>query len=146
MDDRKAPPEDSKMPAVNIPEESSSKRRKGNAGTAVSTSRDDFFDVAVDLKFQPGDRLEVKWTINDDEESEGGGGKENLAKAKTDGGDDDSEKGTIVWWGAMLDGKTDKLHTLTDEERGEGAYDYEYKTSSVKVPIYNLNYVPLPGK
>mmetsp|Transcript_5421 Transcript_5421/g.13572 ORF Transcript_5421/g.13572 Transcript_5421/m.13572 type:complete len:300 (+) Transcript_5421:57-956(+) len=155
MDDRKAPPqpqampeEDSKRPAVATPHESPPKRRKGNAGMAVSASAsvDEIFDVAADLRFQPGDRVEVKWTINDEDNSEGGDeAKESEEKAKSDGEDKivDDGKEITVWWAATLSGKTDRTHTLSDEERSEGAYDYLYKSSSVKVPIYKLNYAPL---
>eukprot|EP00571_Detonula_confervacea_P017679 CAMPEP_0172313176 /NCGR_PEP_ID=MMETSP1058-20130122/19599_1 /TAXON_ID=83371 /ORGANISM="Detonula confervacea, Strain CCMP 353" /LENGTH=311 /DNA_ID=CAMNT_0013026787 /DNA_START=97 /DNA_END=1032 /DNA_ORIENTATION=+ len=160
MDDRKPPPpqsmleEDSKLPAATMPtttHETPSKRRKDNAGMAISASApsgEEVFDVAAQLNFQPGDRIEVKWTINDDDGSEGGegGNEENSAVAKetnADAADGGAEKSITVWWAATLSGKTDDMHALTDEERSEGAQNCLYKTPSVKVPIYRLNYAPL---
>ncbi|KAL7540231.1 hypothetical protein ACHAXR_009957 [Thalassiosira sp. AJA248-18] len=176
MDDRKAPPpptappqaiteaeEDSKLPAVDMPPDASSKRRKSNEGSeaeedsklpAVAMPQDtpskkrkinegkvvpeEVVDVAAQLQFTPGDRIEVKWTINDDDDSEGEGGKENAPKDETDK-EDESGKSVSVWWPATLSGRTERMHTLTEEEREES----DYKSPGVKLPIYNLNYSPL---
>ena len=142
--DRKAPPqaipeEDSKLPAVAMTHDNPSKRRKINTDRAVSTE-EEVVDVAAELRFQPGDRIEVKWTINDDDDSEGEGQHDTEAM-------DESEKFVTVWWAATLCQMTDKMHTLTYEERqeSEGAGDL-HKSSGVKVPIYRLNYAPLEGE
>lgn len=163
MDNRKSPPqampeEDSKLPAAAMPDrETPSKKRKtdADAGRAVSASAsgNEIFDVAAQLNFQPGDRIEVKWTINDDEDEDGaygaeGGEENNSAVAKeanadaADGGVKQS-KSITVWWAATLSGKTDKMHALSDEEKSEGAQNCLYSRPSVKVPIYKLNYAPL---
>jgi len=46
-----------------------------------------------------------------------------------------------VWWAAEIQGKTDNMHTLSDEERQEGAV----QSSDIKVPIYRLSYAPMAG-
>ena len=45
-----------------------------------------------------------------------------------------------MWWAAEIQGKTDNIHTLSDEERQEGAV-----SSDIKVPIYRLSYAPMAG-
>jgi len=44
-----------------------------------------------------------------------------------------------VWWAAEIQGKTDNMHTLSDEERQEGA------KQDIKIPIYRLSYAPMAG-
>ncbi|KAL3806095.1 hypothetical protein ACHAXA_002466 [Cyclostephanos tholiformis] len=137
------------------------KRRKDNIGGAIvgESGGGDIYDVADQLNFRPGDRFEVKWTIlghdlDDDAERGGGGGSEDAKDHEgshlasppivDDGRDDYSDAGGVtVWWEATLVKKTDRLHDLThdltdEERRGEGITT----TTSVRVPIYELNYSP----
>lgn len=44
-----------------------------------------------------------------------------------------------------LEGKTNEMHTLTDEEKIEGENPSSMNTR-VQVPIYKLNYAPLEGE
>ena len=154
------------------------KRRKDNSGRAV-VEKDgggeedaEVYDVAEVQGFRPGDRFEVKWTIFGDNEDAaaadriGGGGGE--AKEEVDGsavedhdgggGDavDGEDGGVTVWWAATLVQKTDRMHDLADDERGEGTTSVDDEdsprrrrsaaTASVRVPIYKLTYAPLEGK
>lgn len=160
MDDNtKAPPptealreEDSKLPAATSTP--APKKLKTNDGTAtaaavaVSASSEEMIDIAQQLNFQPGDKFEVKWTINDDDDSEEGGdgnkkddaAADNEVKEKdaaNNGGSEESKAAT-VWWPATLSGRTDKVHTLTEEEWEETDVD-----KGVKLPVYTLNYAPL---
>mmetsp|Transcript_18436 Transcript_18436/g.39613 ORF Transcript_18436/g.39613 Transcript_18436/m.39613 type:complete len:288 (+) Transcript_18436:156-1019(+) len=140
--ERKAPPqamaeEDSKLPAAATPQDNPSKRRKINTNKALSAM--EVVDVAAELSFQPGDRIEVKWTINDDD-SEEEGQENNELKGKAENGE--NAKCISVWWPATLCGKTDEMHTLSYEERQESEVAHDL-TPDVKVPIYKLNYAPL---
>mmetsp|Transcript_9502 Transcript_9502/g.20595 ORF Transcript_9502/g.20595 Transcript_9502/m.20595 type:complete len:320 (+) Transcript_9502:121-1080(+) len=166
--DRKALPqaateEDSKLPAAVALETShktSSKRRKldtnnravaaassssssssAAAAAATAKTKEEVVDVAAELRFEPGDRIEVKWTINDDDdESEG---DETMTKEATNI-EDENSKTVTVWWGATLCGKTEAMHTLSNEEKEESEIDIDmHKSPDVKVPIYRLNYSPL---
>ena len=93
----------------------------------------------------------------------GGGGAKGVDGSAVDrvggGGDVDGEDGGVtVWWAATLVQKTDRMHDLVDDERDEGttSVDDEYSplrrsaevgaTTSVRVPIYKLNYAPLEGE
>lgn len=142
--DRKAPPQavaedNSKLPAVST---RSPKRTKINGGKDGPPS--EVIDVALEMNFQRGDCIEVKWTINDDDDSEGEG-QHNSEEVKMMAiNEDESPKQITVWWAATLCEKTDKMHTLTDEEskEREGAYEL-HKSPGVQVPIYTLNYAPL---
>ena len=130
------------------------------------------YDVAEVQGFRPGDRFEVKWTIFGDNEDAaaadriGGGGGEAKEEGEGSAGDDhdggggdavDGEDGGVtVWWAATLVQKTDRMHDLADDERGEGTTSFDDEdsplrrrsaaTASVRVPIYKLNYAPLEGK
>jgi len=180
MDAKKAPPqamaeEDGKLPAAKMPmpnkndDAPSSKRRKitgasgsgaaGSAAAAASSDEGEIVDIAAQLNFQPGEHIEVKWTINDDDSDDDENDekkeddKNTTSKAhddkKKDTNDNDTEstKGITVWWSATLSSKTQNIHTLTDEEMEEregGVVDTRMqKLTSVKVPIYQLNYAPL---
>lgn len=133
MDDRKDPPqvmpaEDSKLPAAEdgklpaapmrtSPRHHDAKRFKSNEGTAVpmpgtaeTPGGTEIVDIAEEyLRFKPGDRIEVKWTINDDE----GGGEANAnyeqikkdliiergtTKVNNTDNDGSSGKCDTVWW------------------------------------------------
>ncbi len=150
-DERKEPPaapkaeeEDCKMPAAAVAPSSDAppKRRK------IAT--DEVIDVVQDLNLQPGDRVEVKWTINDDDEESNNGGveKDVAAQANAGGREEDGieSQGITVWWEATLSGKTEEFHLLTEEEKSEGASDLSFGAVPCKVPIYRLNYSPLEGK
>jgi hypothetical protein len=130
------------------------------------------YDVAEKLDFRPGERIEVKWTILDRDDDEGGedaavGGpaeadaKETealtaAAVAVDDGGGDDDDDGSAasgngitVWWEATLVRKTDRVHDLvTDKEVGGGTGGCSgaiASSTSVRMPIYELDYAPLEG-
>ena len=84
--------------------------------------------------------MEVKWTISDenDSDAEGAGVATATSPEKT------VSSTVTVWWAATLASKTDKMHALTDEERGEGGSNL-YQSSCVRVPVYTLNYAPMKG-
>ena len=130
------------------------KRRKDNSGRAV-VEKDgggeedaEVYDVAEVQGFRPGDRFEVKWTIFGDNEDAaaadriGGGGRE--AKEEVDGsavedhdgggGDavDGEDGGVTVWWAATLVQKTDRMHDLADDERGEGTTSVDDEDSPLR--------------
>mmetsp|Transcript_2881 Transcript_2881/g.5094 ORF Transcript_2881/g.5094 Transcript_2881/m.5094 type:complete len:331 (-) Transcript_2881:190-1182(-) len=171
--------EDSKLPpaavaAVTTPHETSSKRRKLDtnnrtdaaaasssssssaaaatvAATATTKTKEEVVDVAAELRFEPGDRIEVKWTINDDDDDESDGegqkngdGDETMTKEANNNVEDENPKTVTVWWGATLCGKTEDMHTLSHEEKEESEITIDiYKSPEVKVPVYKLNYSPL---
>jgi hypothetical protein len=75
-------------------DESNSSKKKRSSEESEETSKrcrsseEDVLDLAHHLKLQPGDRLEVEWTV----------------------GDEEDEKMTTRWWGATLlehDGRTE---------------------------------------
>ncbi|KAL7551741.1 hypothetical protein ACHAWF_014928 [Thalassiosira exigua] len=145
-DERKPPPqaspaEDRKMPAVAMNTEKSPKKRR-------KAPREEIIDVVTKLSIKTGEKVEVKWTINGDDDSQEEGGKKGEGSAeKTDanGDKEESENAVSVWWLATLRGKTGNMYTLTDEERDENSgANASDKAGVVKVPIYNLAYVPMP--
>lgn len=130
------PEENQKLPAATMPNNAPPKKRKDNEGNAIVTS-DEVADVAKELGFQLGDRVEVKWTIADDDE-------EHSPNANVGDGAKDSTA-VSVWWPATLSAKLNEYHTLTDEERNEST-NCTIPSSSLQVPIYQLCYEPLEGK
>ena len=85
----------------------------------------------------------MKWTISDEDDSDAEGA--GVATATATSPEKTVSSTVTVWWAATLASKTDKMHTLTDEERGEGGSNL-YQSSCVRVPIYGLNYAPMKGK
>ena len=124
--------EDRKLPATTMLHNSPQKRREANEEKAVTvtTSGEEIIDIATVLGIQIGDRIEVKWIVKEDE-----------SEAETSA----SAESTSVWWPATLNEKTSAFHTLTDEERDEST-NCTLPLTSVKVPIYQLNYAPLKGQ
>ena len=91
----------------------------------------------ITIRLKSGDKIEVKWTINDEEDEESPPPEAAAAlQAPQDA------KGVTVWWAAEIQCKTDNVHTLSDEERQEGA---AVQSSDIKVPIYRLSYAPMEG-
>ena len=127
--------DEDKKPAAASPSSASSpsKRRK---------TMEEIYDVADQLGFRSGDRFEVKWTIRD-EDDEGAAVGNNYVQVAGD--DVDDSGGITVWWSATLIQKTDRMHTLTDEDMTEGESP-QFAVPVVKVPIYELKYEPMQGK
>ncbi|KAL9187022.1 hypothetical protein ACHAXT_010742 [Thalassiosira profunda] len=138
MDNSSAP-----LPAQDPVAEDDRKPAAVPAMPSATSPAGEVHDVPAQLHFQPGERIEVKWTINDDESEDGGANKD----TGMDGGNapiaDDS--GATVWWPATLNQRTDKVHTLTEQERQEtdGANLHQTEKSRVSMPVYSLNYSPL---
>ena len=122
--------------------------RRAVAMSPQESSSDRIFDAAARLHFNRGDRIEVEWTISDNaNELEGGEDAVKAKESNVEDWNDNNGNDITIWWAATLSDKTTKLHTLTDEERSRGThYDSPYKSSSAKVPIYQLKYDPLEGK
>jgi hypothetical protein len=149
------------------------RRRDDSSGAVIGGERDggeeygggDIYDVADQLNFRPGDRFEVKWTIlehdDDDDAAMGGAAGVNAKESEgaapanatvDDGGDDDdgsASGGITVWWEATLVKKTDRVHDLAADEEVSGIGGTTMTastTTSVRMPIYELNYAPLKGE
>jgi hypothetical protein len=86
----------------------------------------ELLDIASNLGHKTGTRLEVKWTISSDDEA---------ADNNNGGG-----KSISVWWAATLRPRTNETHTLTPEEKDE----VEIDEKDVTLPVYELDYDPLP--
>jgi hypothetical protein len=126
-----------KKPAATLPSSPSpSKRRK---------MAEEIYDVADQLGFRSGDRFEVKWTIRDEDDDHGIEGAAVGNNHVEDAVDDVDSGGITVWWSATLLQKTDRMHTLTDEDMIEGESP-QFAVPVVKVPIYELKYDPMQGK
>ena len=131
--------DEDKKPAATSPSSASSpsKRRK---------TMEEIYDVADQLGFRSGDRFEVKWTIRDEDDDHGIEGAAVCNNYAQVAGDDvDDSGGITVWWSATLIQKTDRMHTLTDEDMTEGESP-QFAVPVVKVPIYELKYEPMQGK
>lgn len=105
-------------------------------------------------RFQKGNKLEVKWTINDDE-AEGDTTADNSGEAAATMPAAEATllpaqpKGITVWWAATLSDKTGQYHVLTDqdEEGGEGSPNISSPPKRImKLPIYTLSYEPMTGE
>ena len=55
-------------------------------------------------RLKSGDRIEVKWTINDEEDEETPPQEAALPPSEP--------KGVTVWWAAEIQGKTDNMHII----------------------------------
>lgn len=96
-------------------------------------------DIPPILNLQTGTRIQVKWTINDDEDE-----PENKENASSPSGSS-ADKKISVWWTATLQSKTEDVHTLTPEEKDEVDLQADgISPDSVQLPIYELDYDPLP--
>lgn len=105
-------------------------------------------------RFQKGNKLEVKWTINEDE-AEGDTTADNSGEAAATMPAAEATllpaqpKGITVWWAATLSDKTGQYHVLTDqdEEGGEGSPNISSPPKRImKLPIYTLSYEPMEGE
>lgn len=131
--------DEDKKPAAPPPSSASSpsKRRK---------TMEEIYDVADQLGFRSGDRFEVKWIIRDEDHDHGIQGGAAVGRNHEEvAADDDDAGGITVWWSATLIRKTDRMHTLTDEDMTEGESP-QLAVPVVKVPIYELKYKPMQGK
>jgi hypothetical protein len=104
-----------------------SKKRK-------TSSTPELLDVASILHLPIGTRLQVKWNIYDDDNSNA------VAAANTE--QSTTANKISVWWTATLRARTAHTHTLTPEERDE--VDLFHGGTAVVVPVYELDYDPLP--
>jgi len=138
-----------RKPAASPEDAAASKRRKidleqqsdSNDNAPVKESNDDMetIDVATCLGLKAGDRIEVKWDINDDgeegAEAATGGGGEKTGMPKTEGegvndggNNNDSSNGNnasagaiSVWWKATVQNATGEYYFLNDD--GDDAAD-----------------------
>jgi hypothetical protein len=139
---------------------SSNNTNSGSTSTKIET-----IDVATILGVKPGDRIEVKWNINEEDDAdanvrvqEEGGEKKMMGLPKTEGEDEEPRPQKLdnnnnnnsssasspaptgmvsVWWKATIQKATGTYHILDDEEANSSGVDSSTFGAVAAVNAYN---------